>query len=420
MREELFPFIYYENGKLKIDGISVEELARKYGTPLYVYSQSALEHWFKEFDSAFSSIEHITCFAVKSNSNISVLKVLKELGAGADTVSMGEIFRALTAGIDPKKIVFAGVGKRIDEIEYGLEKEILMFNVESESELYAINKVAEKLGKVAPIAFRVNPDVNPKTHPYISTGLKTSKFGVAYEEAIDLYKKAKNLKNVNPIGIHFHIGSQITDVSVFGEAAKKVKEIVKELYSIGIEIEYFDAGGGLGINYNPNEPLVPARALADGIIPVVKDLGCKLILEPGRRLAGNAGILLSQVVYKKERDEKLFYIVDAGMNDLARPSLYKAYHHIVPASKREGSSKKADVVGPICETGDILAEDRELPPLNEGDIIAVLSAGAYGFTMASNYNSRPRPAEVMAKEGRAKIIRQRETLGDLISKEEIF
>jgi diaminopimelate decarboxylase len=420
MKEELFPFICYENGKLKIDGVDAEKLAKEFGTPLYVYSQSALEYWFREFDSAFSSVEHITCFAVKSNSNLSILKVLGNLGAGADTVSKGEIFRALNAGIDPKKIVFAGVGKRPDEIEYGLEKGILMFNVESKSELYTINRVAERLGKVAPIAFRVNPEVDAKTHPYISTGLKTSKFGVTFDEAVDLYRQAEELRNVKPIGIHFHIGSQITEIAAFGEAARKVAEIVRELHSTGIEIEYFDAGGGLGISYNVNEPPIPAKALADQIIPVVKELGCTLVLEPGRRIAGNAGVLLTQVIYKKEREEKLFYIVDAGMNDLARPSLYKAYHHIVPAIKKEGELRKADVVGPICETGDMLAEDRELPLLREEEIIAILSAGAYGFTMASNYNSRPKPAEVIVKDGEARVIRQRENLGDLISREILF
>jgi len=319
--------------------------------------------------------------------------------------------------LTPKKIVFAGVGKRPDEIEYALEKGILMFNVESESELYTIKKVAEKLGKVAPIAFRVNPEDNPKTHPYISTGLKESKFGIAYEEAIDLYKKAKKLKWVKPIGIHFHIGSQITDTSAFKEAAVKVAKIVKELSSVGIEVEFFDAGGGLGINYNPEEPPIPAKELAKQIVPVVKELGCKLILEPGRRISGNAGVLLTRIIYKKERENKFFYIVDAGMNDLARPSLYGAYHHIAPATLNDSPTKKADVVGPICETGDILAKDRELPLLKEGELLAVLSAGAYGFTMASNYNSRPRPAEVLVENGRARLIRQRETLADLIARE---
>jgi diaminopimelate decarboxylase len=417
MIKEIYPYIYYENGSLTIEGIKAEELAKEFGTPLYVYSRKALQHWFSEFDDAFKEVSHITCFAVKSCSNVHILKILKELGAGADTVSAGEIFRALNAGIDPKKIVFAGVGKRPDEIEYALEKGILMFNVESESELYTIKKVAEKLGKVAPIAFRVNPEVNPKTHPYISTGLKESKFGIAYEEAIDLYKKAKKLKWVKPIGIHFHIGSQITDTSAFKEAAVKVAKIVKELSSVGIEVEFFDAGGGLGINYNPEEPPIPAKELAKQIVPVVKELGCKLILEPGRRISGNAGVLLTRIIYKKERENKFFYIVDAGMNDLARPSLYGAYHHIAPATLNDSPTKKADVVGPICETGDILAKDRELPLLKEGELLAVLSAGAYGFTMASNYNSRPRPAEVLVENGRARLIRQRETLADLIARE---
>jgi diaminopimelate decarboxylase len=292
-----------------------------------------------------------------------------------------------------------------------------MFNVESESELFTINKVAEKLGKTAPIAFRVNPEVDPKTHPYISTGLKESKFGITLEEAVDLYRKAKELKWVKPIGIHFHIGSQITDVSVFKEAALKIGEVVKELFSLGIEVEFFDAGGGLGINYEPEETTIPATEFAEQIVPVVKELGCKLILEPGRRISGNAGVLLTRVIYKKERKDKLFYVVDAGMNDLARPSLYGAYHHIVPATLKDSPKKKADIVGPICETGDVFAKSRELPELNEGDLIAVLSVGAYGFTMASNYNSRPKPAEVLVRDGRARLIRQRETLADLIARE---
>ncbi|TCK03435.1 diaminopimelate decarboxylase [Phorcysia thermohydrogeniphila] len=417
MVEEIYPHIYYQNGILEIEGVKAEKLAEEFGTPLYVYSRKALEYWFSEFDGAFKELPHITCFAVKSCSNVHVLKVLKELGAGADTVSVGEIFRALNAGIDPKKIVFAGVGKRPDEIEYALEKGILMFNVESESELYTINRVAENLGKVAPIAFRVNPEVDPKTHPYISTGLKESKFGVTLEEAVDLYRKARELKWLNPIGIHFHIGSQITEPSVFKEAAVKVANLVKELHSLGIEIEFFDAGGGLGINYNPAEPPIPATELAKQIVPIVKELGCKLILEPGRRISGNAGVLLTRIIYKKERENKLFYIVDAGMNDLARPSLYGAYHHIIPATLKVSPTKTADVVGPICETGDILAKDRELPLLEEGEIIAILSAGAYGFTMASNYNSRPRPAEVLVENGKPRLIRQRETLADLIARE---
>ncbi len=415
---ELYPGFEIREGKLYIENLPAEEVAKEYGTPLYIYSEKAFNFWFNEFDSAFNNVEHITCFAVKSCSNVNILKLLAKLGAGADTVSMGEIFRALNAGIPPKKIVFAGVGKRKDEIEYALERDILMLNVESESELLAINAVAEKLGKKAPIGVRVNPEVDPKTHPYISTGLKESKFGIPYESAVEVYRKAKELEWIKPIGIHFHIGSQITDISAFKEAAEKVAEIVKELHTIGIEIEFFDAGGGLAINYNPEEPPVPSKLLSDSLIPIAKELGCKLILEPGRRISGNAGILLTRVIYAKKRENKTFYVIDAGMNDLARPSLYGAYHYITPVNLKNGKKViKADVVGPICESSDVLAKDRELPELEEGDILAVMSAGAYGFSMASNYNSRPKPAEVLIKGKKSTLIRQRETLADLISRE---
>lgn len=415
--KEIYPKLGYKNGELCFEGVSLKEVAESIGTPVYVYSRGALEHWFNEFDSAFSGVPHTTCFAVKSNSNVHVLKVLKELGAGADTVSMGEIFRALTAGIDPKKVVFAGVGKREDELLFSLEREILMVNVESEGELHALEKVAERLGKRAPLSIRVNPDVNPKTHPYISTGLKEAKFGVTFEKALELYRYAQKSRWLNPVGVHFHIGSQIIDVSVFGEAARKVAGFVRELRSIGIEIEYFDAGGGLGINYRPEEAVIPAEKLAEEVVPVVKELGCYLILEPGRRISGNAGVLITKVLYVKKRENKTFYIVDAGMNDIARPSLYGAYHHIVPLTEKNGETVVADVVGPICETGDVIAKERELPVLKEGDYIAVLSTGAYGFTMASNYNSRPRPAEVMVEGEDFRVIRQRETLSDLMARE---
>ncbi len=415
--KEIYPELRYINGKLSFEDIPLEEVVSRTGTPVYVYSRAALEYWFKEFDSAFSSISHTTCFAVKSNSNVHILKTLKELGAGADTVSVGEIFRALTAGIDPKKVVFAGVGKREDELTFALERDILMVNVESEGELHNLERVAKKLNRPAPFSLRVNPDVNPKTHPYISTGLKEAKFGVTFEKALDLYRKAKESRWLNPVGVHFHIGSQITDTSVFGEAARKVAELVKELHSIGIEIEIFDAGGGLGINYNPEEKVIPAEALAKEIVPVVEELGCHLILEPGRRISGNAGILITKVLYVKKREDKTFYIVDAGMNDLSRPALYGAYHHIVPLEEKNGETVVADVVGPICETGDVLAKNRELPQLEEGDCLAILSAGAYGFSMASNYNSRPRPPEVLIEGETFRVIRQRETLADLISRE---
>jgi len=415
--KELFPFIGYESGELLVEEVPVKRLVQELGTPLYVYSRKALEFWFREFDDAFSDVEHLTCFAVKANSNVNILKLLKDLGAGADTVSMGEIFRALTAGIPPEKIVFAGVGKRKEEVEYALERGILMFNVESEGELELIESVASRLGVEAPVAVRVNPDVDPKTHPYISTGLKAAKFGVTLEEAERLYLFAKESKYLRPVGVHFHIGSQITDVSAFGEAAGKVSELVKVLRDRGVELEFFDAGGGLGINYHPEEEVVPAERLARELIPIVKELGLKLILEPGRRVTGNAGLLLTEVLYVKERGDKTFYVVDAGMNDIARPALYGAYHHVVPVVGREGKKRRVDVVGPICETGDIIARDRELPEVKPGDYLAVLSAGAYGFSMSSNYNSRPRPAEVLVDGASYRVIRQRESLADLISRE---
>ena len=415
--KEIFPSIGYKSGELYVEETKVREVAEEVGTPVYIYSKRAIEKAYREIEEAFSEVNPLIAFAVKSNSNVWILKVLKELGAGADTVSVGEIFRAITAGIEPKKILFAGVGKREDEIEFALERGILMFNVESEGELLKIESVAERLNKVAPIAVRVNPEVNPKTHPYIATGLRSSKFGVDFETALKLYRKAKESRYLKPIGVHFHIGSQITDVSAFEEAASKVKELVKELQSKGVEVEYFDTGGGLGINYKPDEKPVPAKALAEALIPHVKEVNCKLILEPGRRIVGNAGILVTKLLYRKETPEKLFYVVDAGMNDLARPSLYKAYHHIEPVKEISGERVKATVVGPICESGDQFGQDRPLPLLKEGELLAVFSAGAYGFSMASNYNSRPRPAEVLVDGSNFKVIRQRETLADLISRE---
>jgi len=415
--KEIFPFIGYKDGELYIEETPVQKIAQDLGTPVYIYSKRAIVKAYREIEEAFGEVKPLIAFAVKSNSNVWILKILKELGAGADTVSVGEIYRAITAGIEPKKILFAGVGKREDEIEFALEREILMFNVESEGELLKIESVAKRLNKVAPISVRVNPEVNPKTHPYIATGLRNSKFGVDFETAKRLYKKAKESKYLNPIGVHFHIGSQITDVSAFEEAAGKVKELVKELQNSGIEIEYFDAGGGLGINYKPDEKPVPAKALAEALIPHLKEVDCKLILEPGRRIVGNAGILITKLLYRKETPEKLFYVVDAGMNDLARPSLYKAYHHIEPVRETPGKRVKATVVGPICESGDQFGQDRPLPLLKEGELLAVFSAGAYGFTMASNYNSRPRPAEVLIDGNRLKVIRERETLADIISRE---
>ena len=415
--KEIFPFITYKGNELFVEDVPVNEIIEEFGTPLYVYSKAAIKHWFNEFDSAFKEIEHLTCFAVKANSNIQVLKTIKELGGGADTVSKGEIFKALIAGINPEKIVFAGVGKRDDEIEYALENNILMFNVESEEELYRIDTIARKLNKVARIALRINPDVNPKTHPYISTGLRESKFGIDYDKAFEIYIKASKLPNIDPVGIHFHIGSQITDISPFKEATSKTADLISILSDKGIRIDYFNIGGGLGINYIPDKPCIPSRELSKAIMPIVRKTGCKMILEPGRRIVANAGILITKIIYRKERETENFIVVDAAMNDLMRPSLYKAYHHIIPTFKHRRKSITAKIVGPICETGDIFAENREIPEVKSGEYLAILSTGAYGFAMSSNYNSRPRAAEVLVDGRNFYLSRQRETLGNLIAGE---
>lgn len=414
---KVYPFIQYKSDILHVEDKSCLALANNFETPLYVYSKSSMVNSYLEFHKAFKDIEHIICFAVKANSNNSIIKLFTGLGAGVDTVSMGEIFRALNANVSPRKIVFAGVGKRNDEIEYALRKKILLFNVESESELQSINEIAKKFGTTVDIAIRINPDVNPKTHPHISTGIKESKFGIAYDKALDVYKKARSLKNIRPVGIQFHIGSQILDLSVFKEAIEKVERLALEIKDAGIELSYLDIGGGIGISYKPDEQEPSISELAKLVVPVAKNLGCKLIVEPGRRLVGNAGILLSRVIRVKRKSGKNFYVLDTGMNDIVRPMLYNAFHQVIPVVRKGNKKVKVDIVGPICETGDIIAKDRGIEPLNEGDIVAILSVGAYGFSMSSNYNSRPRSAEVIVDGDRSLLIRQRENLGDLISRE---
>lgn len=405
-------FIYSGN-ELYCEKVPVRKIAEEVGTPVYIYSSSTLRNHYLAFDSAFAGIPHIVCFAVKANSNLSVLKLFASHGGGADIVSGGELFRALKAGVDPQKIVFAGIGKTGEEIEFALKSNILMFNVESPLELRKINEVAGSLGKKARVALRVNPDIDPKTHPYISTGLKKSKFGIAIKNAIEEYQLASSLPNIEVVGIHKHIGSQITEVTPFADAMKRILEIVRELKKSGINIKYIDAGGGLGIRYGEEQPPHP-KELGSVILPLIKDTGCTLILEPGRVLVGNAGTLVTKVLYLKTGEAKNFVIVDAGMNDLIRPSLYEAHHEILPVEKRAGELFKADVVGPICESGDFLAKDREVMKPEPGDLLAVMSAGAYGFTMSSNYNSRPRVAEVMVEEDSYRVIRKRERYEDLI------
>lgn len=408
----------YHGDKLYCEDVPIDEIAAQEGTPLYLYSQTTLENHFRVFDAAFAAMPHITCYSVKANSNIAVLRVFAALGSGVDVVSGGEIFRALQAGIAPRKIVYSGVGKTRAEIEYALSCDILQFNVESAQELELIDAVAGGLGKKARIALRINPDVDPKTHPYISTGLKKNKFGIKIEDAIGEYTKAAGKKHIEITGIACHIGSQITETSPFVDAMGRVKEFVRDLDRCGIKIQYLDLGGGLGITYDSETPPLPSE-YAGALIREMKDLSCTLILEPGRVIVGNAGILVSRVLYIKKTDAKNFIIVDAAMNDLVRPSLYDAYHEIVPVLKRQGAVVIADVVGPICESGDFMAKERNVQDVTQGEYIAVMSAGAYGFSMSSNYNSRPRAAEVMVKGTRFFVIRKRESHEDLIRNEVI-
>jgi diaminopimelate decarboxylase len=408
----------YRKGELYAEDVPVKQLAEIYGTPLYIYSYTTLLNHFRAYRDAFDDLPHIVCFALKANTNAAILRLIAKNGGGADVVSGGEIFRALRAGIPTKKVVYAGVGKTEEEIRYALKSRILMFNVESGNELIEIDRLAGVMKVKAPIALRVNPDINPGTHPYIATGLKKHKFGIPIEEALEYYKLAHCLPNTKIVGIHKHIGSQITKVSPFVDALKKVLLLMDALHNRGIEVPYLDIGGGLGITYKDEEPPVP-RDLAKSLIPMLKGRNVTLILEPGRSIVGNAGILVSRVLYLKQRAEKSFVIIDAGMNDLMRPSLYGAYHHIQPLQKRARKTIFADVVGPICESGDFLAKDRELPTPKPGEYLAVMSAGAYGFSMSSRYNSRPRSAEVMVKGNEHSLIHGRETYNDLIRGEHI-
>ena len=408
----------YKKDELYCEEIPISAIADSVGTPFYLYSYNTLLNHFKVFDSAFSSVKHLVCFSVKANSNIAVLKTLINQGGGVDIVSGGELFRALMAGADPEKIVYSGVGKRVDEIEFALQTGILMFNIESTQELKVIDSVAGKLGNRARISFRINPDIDPKTHPYISTGLKKNKFGINIKKSLEEYRHAKRLKHIDIVGVDCHIGSQITDVAPFIDALKRIKELVVELQKEGININYLDLGGGLGITYDEETPPHP-NIYAQAIIKEVSNLNCMLILEPGRVIVGNAGILVTKALYTKKSEDKNFVIVDAGMNDLSRPTLYGSFHGIQPVKLMKRSEFVADLVGPICESGDFLAKDRKMPQFERGDLVAIMSAGAYGFTMSSNYNSRPRVPEVMAAGEEFYIIREREEYDDLIKGESV-
>ncbi|WP_243363193.1 diaminopimelate decarboxylase [Fundidesulfovibrio terrae] len=409
-------FFEYKDGQLFAEGVPAAELAKQYGTPLYVYSAATLRRHFKAFDSAFDGLPHITCYSVKANSNLSLLGLLKDCGAGMDIVSGGELHRALAAGVPASKIVYSGVGKREAEMRQALAADILMFNVESMGELERLSAVASDMGKTARISLRINPDVDPKTHPYISTGLKKNKFGMDIEQSLAAYSKAVTLPNIEPVGIDCHIGSQLTTLEPFMEALDRIIRFYDRLKAMGIRIEYLDLGGGLGITYNEEEPPHPAE-FGKALTGVLKDHPMTLILEPGRVIAGNSGILLTEVVYTKKTPSKDFIIVDAAMNDLVRPSLYGSFHGIKEVTPKGRQVLNVDVVGPICESGDFLARDRDIPAVESGELLAVFSAGAYGFTMSSNYNSRPRAAEVLVDGDEVILARKRETYDDLIALE---
>ncbi len=411
-------FFEYKNHQLHCEGIPIEQIAEKVGTPFYLYSYHTLVRHFTVFDKAFHGIPHLVCYSAKANSNLALLRLFINLGGGVDVVSGGELYRALKGGADPQKIVFSGVGKRVDEIEYALKTGILMFNVESSQELSVIDEVAGRIGKRANIAIRVNPDIDPKTHPYISTGLKQNKFGIDILRAPMDYRLASQLPNLKIVGIDCHIGSQLIEVEPIIEALRKLKQLVGNLRKEGMEIQYLDLGGGLGITYEDEEPPHPME-YASNIFEEIKGFGCTLILEPGRVIVGNAGILVSKVLYTKENEEKRFVIVDAGMNDLVRPSYYGSYHQILPVKEETREEIVADVVGPVCESSDFLAKGRKMPKVNPGELIAVMSAGAYGFSMSTNYNSRPRVAEVIVRDDQMFVIRRRENYEDLIRGEEI-
>jgi len=405
---------HYQDNELFCEEVPIQRIVRDVGTPCYIYSYRTLVRHYRAYDQAFGTIPHFIAYAMKANSNLAILRVMASEGSGADIVSGGELYRALKVGVPSEKIVFAGVGKSRQEFQEALKSDILMFNVESSGELQLINDVAGEMGLRARVALRVNPDIDPKSHPYISTGLKKSKFGIGAERAVEEFNVASALPHIEVVGIHAHIGSQLTELTPFIDALKKILTLIETLQSQGTDIRYLNIGGGLGITYSDETPPHP-KDLAEALAPLLRDLKCRLIMEPGRSIVGNAGILVTRVLYNKETEAKRFVIVDAAMNDLLRPSLYDAYHEIQPVRPTPGSPMTTvDVVGPICESGDFLAKDRKMTTTQSGDLLAVMSAGAYGFTMASNYNSRPRVPEVLVKDAHMHIIRAREEYEDLI------
>lgn len=423
----------YQNGSLHCEGVDLDVLADQHGTPLYVYSKATILDHYRRLAAGMGELDCEICYATKANSNLAILHLLAEEGAGFDIVSGGELFRIQKAGGDPGKCTFAGVGKKRAEIEAALEAEIYCFNVESEAEVAFIDKVAGERGKVAPIALRVNPNVDAKTHKYISTGKSENKFGIDFSVIREAYSRAAALPNIRVRGLQMHIGSQLTSTNPFVEAVEKVSPLVEELKSL-YDIEFFSIGGGIGIVYHgslpsgdhewwgaQNDDVLTIERYAEQLVPLLKPLGLKIILEPGRFMVGNAGVLLTEVLYEKRGSAKTFQVVDAAMNDLIRPALYEGHHDIVPVTEStSGETEEVDIVGPVCESGDFFAQNRELPVLNDGDRIALMSAGAYGFVMASNYNSRPFPAEILVDGDSAHVIRRRQTYDDLIAGETIL
>ena len=423
---------HYVGRKLVCDGVAVESLAQQHGTPLYIYSQRTLTRHFQELDRAMSPVEHLICFAMKSNSNQSVIRTLTNLGAGFDVVSGGELQRVVAGGGDARKCVFAGVGKTDSEIEFALRRGVYSFNAESEPELHRINRVATRLGKTAPVAVRVNPNVDAHTHAKITTGTYENKFGIAFEHIEGVYARAAKLKHLRLRGLQMHIGSQLTTVSPFEQAVRKVVPLVERLKAKH-GLEFFSIGGGLGIIYDPalasGDPkwwqsaaakkILTPRSYAARLVPLLQPLGLRILMEPGRFISGNAGILVTRVEFVKRTGKKNFVIVDAAMNDLIRPAFYDAFHEIVPVTRKGGSLIPSDVVGPICESGDYFCKDRELPKVGEGDYLALLSAGAYGFVMASNYNTRAQAAEVLVNGRRSAVVRKRQPIREIWAGESI-
>ena len=409
--------VNYEEGKLCWDGVSVESVCEKVRTPFYLYSYEKLIENLNRYKEAFSDLPATICYALKANSNGALLAIMNREGLGADVVSGGELKRALAAGIPANKIVFAGVGKTRDEIIYGLEKNILAFNVESREELELIAELAQTRDKVAPVSIRVNPDIDPRTHPYISTGLRENKFGLDFAGAEKGYEFVKENKYLRAVGIHFHIGSQITDTGPFRAAIERVVEFIKKASRKGLEFRFMDIGGGLGIDYERTEPVPDIEEYAEAVKESVDGLEPRpeVIVEPGRSVVGPAGMLVSEVNYVKEKSGRTFVVLDAGMNDFIRPSLYEAHHEIVPVKSTGGRPRiQADVVGPVCESADFFARSREMPAVEAGEKLAILDTGAYGYSMASNYNSRPRPAEVLVRDGNHHLIRKREEIADVV------